>query len=212
MKGSAHERKIEVADELVAFGGIDLDGDVLLDEGFGGKVEQDRCADQEAAVLIAIVIGPALLRDRLQDFFAVEDGDLKIAPKIGRTRKQSRLARARIGGRDERGIGISEADSDLDLYSFGLTAVVYLSLLRAVVSDVVAGSQDRQRERRKVGDRRDLRAVVRNRKIQRVFFERAGDGFVVTLAEEVGFADGFFGKGSLESEGRLEEKNSGAEE
>src|SRR5215475_1096603 len=94
---SAEKGEVEVGDELIAFGGIDLDGDVLLYEVFRGKVEQDCCADQKAAVLIAIVIWPSLFGTGLKSFFAIENGDLKIVPKIGRTRNQGKLAPAREG-------------------------------------------------------------------------------------------------------------------
>ena len=56
-----------------------------------------------------------------------------------------------------------------------------------------------------------MRAVVGRREFVNVLGEKGGRGFVTALAEEVSFADGFFGERSGESEERLKGDEKGQE-
>jgi hypothetical protein len=48
-----------------------------------------------------------------------------------------------------------------------------------------------------------VRAGLGSIEVGGVFVERVNEGIVMALAEEIGFADGFFGKWRIESEQRL---------
>ena len=48
-----------------------------------------------------------------------------------------------------------------------------------------------------------MRASLGKRKMDRVFVQEEGHGFVSVLAEEIGFADGGVGEGSIERRRRV---------
>ena len=80
--------EVEVGDELIGFGRIDLDGDVLLGESGGGEIEQDGCTDEEAARFRTGKVGATFGIGRFEKVIAVVNGDGEIAPEIGRTRNE----------------------------------------------------------------------------------------------------------------------------
>jgi hypothetical protein len=79
-------------------------------------------------------------------------------------------------------------------------------LLGAVAGGVLAGLLDEKSERGEKSDGGDVRARFGRRKETCVFVEEIGHGFVVALAEEVGFADGLVREWAIEGEGGWREK------
>ena len=85
-----------------------------------------------------------------------------------------------------------------------------LSRLLGTVVGLAAGVLDKKSEGCEKRGGIDMRTGGRRRKEFCVFAEEAGHGFVVALAEEVGFADGLVGERAVEREGgRCEEKGGG---
>ena len=77
----------------------------------------------------------AVVGSWLERFIVAEDGDVEIAPEIGRARSRNGIAVSRRAGccRNKRAIGIGEADGDQDLDDFGLPAMVDLGLGKNMV-------------------------------------------------------------------------------
>jgi len=129
---------------------------------------------------------------------------MKVFPEISGPRNES-------GGRagapaawigDERAIRSGQVDFDSDLDGLiAAAAVVEEGLLRTVVADVAVGEQRELRERSEKNDGRNVRPGLRRGKMPGVLVEETCDGSIMALAEEVGFADGFVGEGSVESRG-----------
>lgn len=85
-------------------------------------------------------------------------------------------------------------------------------LLGAVAGGVLAGLLDEKSERGEKRDGGDVRASLGKRKETCIFVEEIGHGFVVALAEEVGFADGLIGEWAVEGEGGWSEEQGCREE
>jgi hypothetical protein len=73
--------------------------------------------------------------------------------------------------------------------------VIELGLLRAVVTDVVAGELSELREWSKKSDGRDVGAGFGRREKLDVIGQ---EGRIMALAEKIGFADGLVGERSIE--------------
>src|SRR5712664_2894189 len=134
-----------------------------------------------------------------KDLETVIDLDTKVLPEISGARNESRggagWRAAWIG--DQSAIGIGEIDLDGDLDGLFFAVVVEERLLRAVVTNIVAGELCELREWGEKSDGRDVRAGFGQwEKLDVIGKERC----IVTLAEEIGFADGFVGEGRLERE------------
>lgn len=211
---STNLREVEVGDDLIPFGRSDVNGDVLRRESFGGKIEEHGGADEDAAAFVADVVGSPGERSRIEEFVAVKDCDIEVAPEISGTRdKRGVVLRGGAGISGNHGdVGVGEANGDLDLDRFPQMAVIKLSLLRTVVGGLLAGEKNSLSERSEAGDEGDVRSGTRNGQLLRVFFEGFGKGFVVALAEEVGFADGLFGERSVEGGERLNEEERGEDD
>src|SRR5258708_522352 len=65
----------------------------------------------------------------------------------------------------------------------------------------MTGELSKNGERREESYGRDVRAGLGRREIPGVFVEETSKGFIAALAEEVGFANGLVGQGSVEGEG-----------
>ena len=193
--------EVEVGGDSVGVGRVDLDSDVLRREGFGGEFELNGGADEVAAAFIAVIIGMTVVRRGLERFVVGENGDTEIAPEIGRSRNHLGVPAAGRIGIDQHGaVGIGKTNGDEDLNDFGHVAVIELGLLRAVVGRVADGIENGLRERRVGSDGEDSRSVTGRREFVNVPGEKGGRRFVTALAEEVSFADGFFGERSGEGE------------
>jgi hypothetical protein len=90
---------------------------------------------------------------------------------------------------------------DNDSHEFSLIAMIKGCLLGTVTGGVLAGLLDEESERSEYSNGGDVRTGFWRRKKLCVFVEESGHGFVTTLAEEVGFADGLVGQGRIEGEG-----------
>jgi len=88
-----------------------------------------------------------------------------------------------------------------DFHGFFLAAVIELSLLGAIADGVLAGLLDEKSERSEEGDRGDVGASFGGGKALRVLVKEAREGFIVTLAEEIGFTDSGVGKRRIEGGG-----------
>ena len=104
------------------------------------------------------------------------------------------------------GIGRCEFDSDLEKESVSATVIVGSSLLGAVTGGVLAGVGNDLRVRSEQVDFGDVRALVRKRKGAGVELEKVGGLLIVTLTEEIGFADGDVGKWDFEGSGLLRKR------
>ena len=169
----ANLSEVEISDDLIAFGRIDLDGDILLGEGFGRKIKEDSGTDEDAAAFVADVVGPAGGRSGIEEFVAVEDSDSEVAPKIRGARNERRMVLregAGISG-NHRAVRVGEADGDLDLDGFLQMTMIELSLLRAVVGGLLAGEKNGLSEGSEAGDEGNVRSGVGNRQLLGVLFE-----------------------------------------
>jgi hypothetical protein len=92
-----------------------------------------------------------------------------------------------------------------DSHEFGLIAVIESGLLGAVTGGVLAGLLDEKSKRSEHGDGGDVGPGFGRRQEFCVFVEESGHGFVTTLAEEIGFANGLIGQGSVEGDDRQAE-------
>jgi len=101
---------------------------------------------------------------------------------------------------------------DDNSYGFLLVAVIECGLLGAVAGAVLAGELGNEGERRKEGDGSDVRAGLGRRENPGVLVEETSEGFIAPLAEEVGFANGLVGQGSVKGEGRRREQQDCGEE
>ena len=100
-------------------------------------------------------------------------------------------------------IGGCEFDADLEKESVSATAIVGSSLLGAVAGGVLAGVGNDLRVRSEQVDFGDVGALVRKRKRAGIELEKVGGFLIVTLTEEIGFADGDVGKWDFEGSGLL---------
>ena len=137
-------------------------------------------------------------------FILVEYLYLEVFPKVGGTEG---VADGRAGfrarrARNERAIGLGKLNLDDDADDFFLIAVILLGLLGAVVHDALAGELGDESERSEESDRRDIGTGFGHREQLCVFRKQVGEVLSVALAEEIGFADGFFGEGSGHGKGR----------
>jgi len=104
------------------------------------------------------------------------------------------------------GIGGCEFYSDLEKESVSATVIVGSSLLGAVAGGVLAGVGNDLRVRSEQVDFGDVRALVRKRKRAGVELEKVGGFLIVTLTEEIGFADGDVGKWDFEGSDLLRKR------
>ena len=100
---------------------------------------------------------------------------------------------------DHGAIGGGQIDFDSDLNELFLVAMVQRCLLGAVAADVATGELRELGEGSEKRDQSDVRASLGRRKGPEVFAEERA---IVTLAEEVGFADSLVGQGAIEGKGR----------
>src|SRR5467141_4802573 len=207
---SAEGREVEVDGNLVAFGRIDIDGGGIGGEVFGGEFKLEGGAGERATttILRTDVVRLARRTERLECFVANEDLDIEIFPKVVGTRGETNWrtrARARRA-RNVGGIGIRQKDLDDDFYGFLLAAVIECGLLGAVAGALFTGELGNEGERRKQSDGRDVGAGLGRRENPGVLVEETSKGFIAPLAEEVGFANGLVGQGSVKGEGRRREQ------
>jgi hypothetical protein len=99
-----------------------------------------------------------------------------------------------------------------DSYEFPLIAMIERGLLGAVTGRVLAGLLDEKSERSEESDGGNVRTSFRRREEFCVFIEKSGHSFVTPLAEEIGFANGLVGQGSVEGEGGRRQQQGYGEE
>jgi len=105
-------------------------------------------------------------------------------------------------------VGWGEIDPDADEDAILLAAVVLGGLLRAVADGLTAGGFNELNVGGIDLDLRDEGAFVWFGQQAEIGVKEGNGGLIVALAEEVGFADGFVGKGSVEGErGRGQEQS-----
>jgi hypothetical protein len=196
--------EVEVKGNGIALRGNHVNGGGAGDKVFGGEIELESGAGEgAAAVLGAQEIGLTVRREGFELLVIAGDLHVEIFPEVIRTRGEaSGRTGARTGGaNDIRAVGIGELDLHYDSYEFALVAMIESSLLSAITGRVLAGFLDEKSERSKEGDGGDVRAGFRRREEFCVFIEKSGHGFVTPLAEEISFANGLVGQGSVEGEG-----------
>jgi len=211
-KSLAEVGEVEVEGEGIALRGIHVNGGGAGGKVFGGEVEPQSGADEEAAaVLRAGEIGLAGRREGPELPVFAGNLNVEIFPEVIGTRDE---AGGRTGARTGRTNNIStvrigELDLHHDSYEFGLIAMIECGLLGAVVG-LPTGMLDEKGERSKESDGGDVRAGFGRRKGFCVFVEESSHGFVAALTEEIGFTDGLVGQGRVESEDeRRQEQKSG---
>jgi hypothetical protein len=106
---------------------------------------------------------------------------------------------------------LREENLDVDDNGFILGAMLLRGLLGTVVHPL-AGLLNEKGEAGKECDRRDVRAGFGPGQKNGVAIQEPGHGLVVALAEEIGFADGLVGQGSVEGEGGRGQKRSSDED
>src|SRR6266849_3213485 len=160
--------------------------------------------NQGATSFAAKVVGLSPVPLRNAFLIAFKDTRLNVFPEvIGAQPIALRRTRSRTGGYEEdRAVGRSEKNFDGNLDDLFLSAMVQFGLLRTVVSGVRLREANELSEGREEGDRRDVGPGLRRREALGTFVEEVCERTVVTLAEEIGFTNGFVGKGGLEGEGR----------
>jgi len=94
-----------------------------------------------------------------------------------------------------------QLDLNDDANELCLTAVVECGLLRAVVADETVGVCHKLNKRRQESDREYMRAGLGGRRALDVIAHQRRVRTVVTLAEEIGFADGLVGERSINGRG-----------
>jgi hypothetical protein len=131
--------------------------------------------------------------------FSVEDANLEVFPEVGGADLEADGgAGAGAGGFGNRGrIGLREENFDVDDNGFILGAMLLRGLLGAVVHPL-AGLLNEKGEGAR-NDGRDVRAGFGPGQKNGVAIQEPGHGLVVALAEEIGFADGLVGQGSVEA-------------
>ncbi len=193
--------EIEIDGDGVTFRGNDLDGGGIGSERVSAKIELEGRASQDARTTASAAIsGAAVKIVGGEGLAAVVDLNLEVPPKVTGARHQ-RLRRAGAPvrrGRHEPAIRIRQLDLNKDEHEFFLTAVIVQSLLGTVVADVTVGILDKLDERRQESDRGDIRTGLGRWGVLNVFTQDRRKSSVVALAEEVGFADGLIGEGSVD--------------
>jgi len=173
-------------------------------KGFDREIEPESGAGEDAAALLgAAEIGPAVRRDGPELLIPAGHLHVEIFPEIIRARDEAFWRTGAGTGRanDVGTIRIRELDLNDDSHKFGLIAMIESGLLGAVTGGVLAGLLDEYSERSEESDRDNVRTGFRRLQKPCVFVEESGHGFVTALAEEIGFADGLIGQGSVEGEG-----------
>ncbi len=145
------------------------------------------------AIAPAAVERAALRIGGRKDLVTVRHLDAKVPPEIivARDERGRRAGSCDRWIRDQGTIGIGQIDFDGDPDELLVAAVIEQGLLRAVVADVVAGELSELREGSKKSNGRDVRAGLGRRE---KFDVLGQEGCIVSLAEEIGFADRLVGK------------------
>jgi hypothetical protein len=132
----------------------------------------------------------------LKELIAAGDLDAEIFPEVIRApyerRRRGRSSRSRA--LNETTIRSSELDADEDLDEILLALMVKPGLLSAVIADVGIGEEGQLDEGSEEGDGRNIGTGMRRREVPCVFVEKARDGSVMALAEEISFTNGFIGE------------------
>src|SRR5262249_32972805 len=152
--------------------------------------------ERAAAVLRARIVGSAVEVMRFELLIGLEEVDLEVAPEV---RGAETIAGGRRGARRRRlgndgAIRFGELEFNRDFDEFGLSAVIFFSLLRAVARGVLAGKTHELCEGRTEFDGGNVRTGLGRRQVQDVLVEVAGRGLVAALPQEIGLADGFRGE------------------
>jgi hypothetical protein len=195
--------KIEVDCDGVALGRRDLDGDIVRTKCFCGKLKLESGADQRAAAFLgATKVGNPRRTGWRELLVFVENLNLKVLPKIiGAQSVTDGNAGPGAGrARNHRAISWSKLNFHKDSDNLRLAAMIELGLLGAVVHRALAGQLGEESKRRQESDRRNVGARVGRREESYVFAEKVSEVLVIALAEEIGFANGFGGKGSIHGE------------
>ena len=198
-KESAEGGEVEVHGDRVTFGRKDMDGGGVGDEGIGGEIEFERCTCQGArTVATAPRVRPAV-RVGGEDLLVIKDLDLEVSPEITGPRDESRRCiGARACGRSKKcAIRRGKLDFDEDFDQLFLPEMIEAGLLSAVAADAVLGELSELREWGEKSNGRNVGAGLGRREKLDVF---AQVGCIMALAEEIGFADGLVGQGTVESE------------
>jgi hypothetical protein len=98
----------------------------------------------------------------------------------------------------ETAIGIGELDVNEDFDEILVPSMVKTGLLGAVVADVAIGEESELDEGSEEGDGRNMGTGMWRREVPCVFVEKARDGSIMALAEEISLADRFVGEDGVE--------------
>jgi hypothetical protein len=204
--------KVEFDGDGIAFGGSHQDRGGIGIKGFRGELDLDHGAREDARAPAPPASGFCfpLKRSGLEELIAAGDQDAEILPEVIRApnerRRRGRSSVSRV--LYETAIRSSELDVDEDLDVILLALMVKTRLLSAVVADVAIGEEDELDEGSEEGDGRNIGTRLRRREAACVFVEKAENGSVMALAEEIGLADGFIREDGVEggSWGRCQTK------
>lgn len=129
-----------------------------------------------------------------------ENLEAEIFPEVIRApNERRRRSRSSVSGVfHETAIGIGEVDVNEDFDEILAPSMVKTRLLGAVVADVAIGKEGKLDEGSEEGDGRNMGTGMWRREMPCVFVEKARDGSVMALAEEIGLADRFVGEDGVE--------------
>ena len=192
---SAEAGKVEVDGDGLAFRGKDLDGGEIGGEETRGKLKVDRSTGEHAPTFsCAEVIGLPGESIRRELVLAIKDMNAEVPPETRRAKPvaERRSRAGACGCNDEGAIGLREKNFDADDHRLIIHTMIFFSLLRTGANRA-ARLLDQEGEGRQEGDRINVRAGLWRSEIPCVAAQEAGHGFVMALAEEIGFADGLVG-------------------
>src|SRR6202008_2840347 len=167
--------KIEIDDDLIAFGWIDLNRGVARRKSISEEFQLDGGANERTTAISANVIGLAGIFEWRQCFLIANHLNLKILPEVRRSRDViPRRARGLPGWIGNEGwVRVRQLNFHYDLHSLHHVPVLDFGLLRAVTVRMLARELRKKRVRREEGNRRDVRPSFRRAKMFDVLVEKA---------------------------------------
>ena len=197
-------REVEGDGDVLAVRRKDVDFGVVGGDVARVVVEINPGTDEKRA---DIAIGTAVLRIAVRGagvdpVFLLLDPVAKILPKILSSHNHPFFSAVFAGRADGINLIVAGREFDLDFEQERITTalIIKLGLLGAVAAGSSAGNLDDLRQWSEQANFGDLAAGFGKREMPGVGLEEGASFFIVSLAEEVGFAHGGIGEGSCQSE------------
>jgi len=215
-KRSAEGGEVVGSDDLLAVGGVHNDGDVGKILDFGGvEGHDDGGAGHVGTARIGRdIVGMAMEIEGRNFRVAIKKAVREILPKIGGAEGVAVCSGGTVFGFLLDCIAISggEINGDGDAKGVAKSAILLRGILSAVAESALAGKIHDFGVGSEKLDGGDPRPGFRRGKVLTIFLEELLSDFIVALAEEIGFANGFVGKGHVHGERRRRKKDCGREE